>query len=155
MQHNHVDEKCVCLASLQQRDGGGEGGQTRTHREVNKQDSGREERERGGKTSSRRGAGGGKKMLKQLTRKTGTCFLPAKQVTYANETFLVYDTDAFRSGIIAMLLLPPIVLPMRLAFIRKRVGYLLRQIDACCLPYCCIPTTPPKYPSLLTEVLGC
>lgn len=33
----------------------------------------------------------------------------------------MYDTDAFRSGIIAMLLLLPIVLPMRLAFIRKMV----------------------------------
>lgn len=44
------------------------------------------------------------------------------QVIYANEAYLIHDTNAFRSGIIAMLLLFPIVLPMRFDVIRKRVS---------------------------------
>lgn len=39
----------------------------------------------------------------------------------------MYESDAFRSGIVAMLLLLPIVLPMRLAAIRK-------MVNGCCLP---------------------
>ena len=43
------------------------------------------------------------------------------QVVYASDAFLIYETHAFRSGIIAMLLLLPIVLPMRFSFFHKKV----------------------------------
>lgn len=51
------------------------------------------------------------------------CCRPLCQVAYASEAFLMYETDAFRSGIVAMLLLLPIVLPMRFSFFHKRVSW--------------------------------
>lgn len=79
--------------------------------------------------------------------------LPAAQVTYAGETFIIYETDAFRSGIIAMLLLLPIVLPMRLASIRKMVSgcvseWVIVQADRSTLPkYTVYPTPNDSYTS--------
>ncbi|CAM9369134.1 unnamed protein product [Hapterophycus canaliculatus] len=49
------------------------------------------------------------------------------RVAYANEAYLMHDTNAFRSGILAMLLLFPIVLPMRFNFIRRRIAFQSRK----------------------------
>eukprot|EP00752_Nemacystus_decipiens_P012016 g10651.t2 len=49
------------------------------------------------------------------------------RVVYASDTFLIYETDAFRSGIVAMLLLLPIVLPMRFSFFHKKLSFQFRK----------------------------
>eukprot|EP00903_Cladosiphon_okamuranus_P007702 g7464.t1 len=50
------------------------------------------------------------------------------RVTYASEAFLMYETDAFRSGIVAMLLLLPIVLPMRFRFFHTKLSFQFRKV---------------------------
>lgn len=80
-------------------------------------------------------------------------FLPAVQVTYANEAFLMYETDAFRSGIIAMLLLLPIVLPMKLRFFRNRVRELVSESTGRQIDIAYIPKSPTTH--AVKEVLGC
>lgn len=47
--------------------------------------------------------------------------LHAARYIYANQTYIMYETDAGRSGLIACALLFPIVLPMRFEFMRTRV----------------------------------
>lgn len=41
--------------------------------------------------------------------------------TYANEAYIIYETDTGRSGLIGCLLLLPIVLPMKFEFLRTKV----------------------------------
>ncbi|CAN0019892.1 unnamed protein product, partial [Ectocarpus sp. 13 AM-2016] len=49
------------------------------------------------------------------------------RVSYAGEKFLMYETHAFRSGIFAILVLLPIVLPMRFSFFRKKMTFQFRK----------------------------
>ncbi|CBN78808.1 putative respiratory burst oxidase homolog protein [Ectocarpus siliculosus] len=49
------------------------------------------------------------------------------RVSYADEKFLMYETHAFRSGIFAILLLLPIVLPMRFSFFRNKMTFQFRK----------------------------
>lgn len=47
--------------------------------------------------------------------------LHAARYIYANMAYIMYETDAGRSGVIACALLLPIVLPMKFEYFRTKV----------------------------------
>ena len=49
---------------------------------------------------------------------------------YADAAYILYETDACRSGLIACLLMLPIVLPMKFEFLRTKVRNVASQ-EAC------------------------
>lgn len=60
--------------------------------------------------------------------------LHAARYMYANMAYIMYETDAGRSGLVASFLLLPIVLPMKFEFFRNKVRPVADREEACLVP---------------------